>query len=654
MLSAAAGVAAAAAPATDALGQSLPTVTPGVEPIPGQRYGVPPGALPPAGPAAMNAALPPGMRPPQGPGPGLLPDSLRPYPRISPYDHKFDQTFHDGNLWKRTANNSPRRYFGSASYLQGKFKPANRTHIGSRRSIDQVIEEVFTPNVFGDGFNRSTLSVDTVQTVGGLVQVPWVKSVLIPDGTDFQFFGLAIIQELEPDNTGLIANRPRLATFYDDDVTGALGLPVAATAGDDPDAVVFDAFGFTPLTGGVFSDSGEARSLIPNYDQLIGTRYEDADHPGVRLRFGWEDADGGGFEWSADYLSEQADVYSRGDAEAARRYFSDLTTFDAFDGPPGSVPTANRRPVFNNQVSSLGAIVVDTDPNLLNAALFGTPIARPQPGLFVPDPSIAVFTYDLLYENEFSSEQAGTEFSYVFTPMVQKGRLRLRPSAGLRFNYVQENFRFRGLDSGSVFVTDVFGESSGAEDATAPVIRPGDGAQVINPFFPGTALTDLFPYQSDLTNQVKSYLFGPQFGLHADVDGKFLSLRGHVKAGVAALREEITVEGQGFNLNQHVTGELMPFADRATHSRLSPFVDANIRGELNVFPYIPVINRVGLLKNARFTGGVGITSFWEISRPLDAVVWREANSGNPYVNDSSDDRDQLYFSNWDVGVTWRY
>ena len=98
----------------------------------------------------------------------------------------------------------------------------------------------------------------------------------------------------------------------------------------------------------------------------------------------------------------------------------------------------------------------------------------------------------------------------------------------------------------------------------------------------------------------------------------------------------------------------MPFRDEQDHGRFSPFVDANIRGEFNVFPYVPVINRLGFLKRARFGAGIGITSFWEVSRPLDAVIFREANSGNPYVNSESGARDRLWFSNWDLGVTWTW
>ncbi|NNJ25847.1 hypothetical protein [Alienimonas chondri] len=672
LLSAAAGVAVAAAPSGAAVGQDFPTVTPGVEPIPGQRYSVPQGAMPFAGPGDMMDALPPGMLPPAnaagtggpgrvpvgpgGPGgPSLMPDSLRPYPRISPYDHKFDQFANEGGLWMRTANNSPRRYRASANFISGKFKAANRVSIGSRRSLDEVLDELYAPTQ-GFGFNNPTLGINTLD--GPLVTLPWVKAALVPTANALvlEYAGLAIVREdFDPDpaTIGFQANRTRLVPFYDaavavNAVTAAV---IPGTAGDSVGGVTLDQIGYEPITGDVFS-SEHNQALLPNYDPLIGTRTEDADHPGFRLQFGWDDADGSGFQWSGDYLSEQADQYSRGNSEEAVRYYQNQ--FDAVNGPLSGFGSTFNRQDLNFRPSPLGVIVVDANPDL-----FGNAIDRPlnYGGVSLTnelDRTLAAFTYDLLYENEFSSQQAGTEFSYIFTPMIRRGRLRVRPSAGLRFNYVKESYKFQGLDSGAIYVQDSLGNyttpssTNGAfgDPASSVVINPVNGQLGNN--------VGIFPYKSDLDNEVSTYLFGPQAGLHADIEGKFLSVRGHVKAGVAGLGEKISVEGQGFNLNQHTTGDLMPFNDDQSHARFSPFLDANIRGEANLFPYIPVLNRMRYLKDARLTGGFSVTSFWEISRPLDSVIWREANSGNPYVNSDPEDRSQLYFTNWDVGVTWKW
>ena len=710
LLSAAAGVAAVAAPSGDAAAQ-LPTVPVGSE-APAGRYVVPQGILPPAGPAEMAEALPPGMVPPpmsgprpasgpNGGGPALLPDSLRPYPRISPYDHKFDQFSHDGNLWNRTMSNAPRQWYGGVSYINGKFKAANRTNIGSRRNLVDIVDEIYAPySTAASGYNgNATFDTSLFQ----VFQFLYVKSVFIPQfgtagnpATSYQYYGMSLYQALDPDG-GFRYGDPLLVPYFDSTVAAdGQGNPDGTTVADfftqgpgTPGAGdSLDSFGYRPLTGDVLS-TGDNQNLLPGYDEIFRTRLEDADHAGLRGRFGWEEADGSGFEFSADWLSEQADVYSRGDTVNAQRYFDDLNYDNSLEAIPGFfAPYDEYRPNLNYNTAPLGVIVVDVDPNLLNGRLTGGSINNPPnagttfsgldvatfnvtpDGLNIIDPTVAAFTYDLLFENEFKSTQASTEFSYIFTPMLKHGKLRIRPSAGLRFNYVKEEFAFRGLDSGAIQIFDTqvgFGTPGPnptvgltqitGNAITGPTFAPPDSLQVINPATGSPFATDTVgyqPYHSRLTNTVDSYLFGPQLGLHMDVEGKFLSLRGHVKAGVAGLKEEILVEGEGFNLDQFTETDLMAFHDEQDHARFSPFIDANIRGEANLFPYIPVVNRMAFLKNARLTGGFNVTSFWELSRPLDSVIWREANSGNPYVNSDSDDRSQLYFTNWDVGVAWRY
>ncbi|MEM9701215.1 MAG: hypothetical protein AAF907_02075 [Planctomycetota bacterium] len=667
LLSAAASVAVAAAPAGAALGQDLPTVTPGVEPTPGQRYAVPQGALPPAGPAELGEALPPGLLPPAngggpgGPGsPSLLPDSLRPYPRISPYDHRFDQFTNEGGLWMRTANNSPRKWYGGASYISAKFRSAAQTTIGSRRTLDEALNELFNPTqTFG--FNNPTFGINTLD--GALVTLPWVKAQMIPvfDAAGalvgLEYSGLAFVREDFDDGTpdaaniGLQANRTRLVAFYDADVdfdtTTLIFDPT--TAGESVDGVTLDQIGFEPITGAIFGED-EGKNLLPNYDPIIGTRYSDADNPGFRLRFGWEEADQGGFEWTFDYISEEPDVYARGNRVEAERYFENQQlNLNGING----VPNTFVRQDLNFRPSPLGVIVVDANPDLF----FGNGVLQPpnfigQPVTNQLDQTLAAFTYDLLYEHEFSSQQTGTEFSYIFTPMLRRGRFRVRPSAGLRFNYIEERYKFTGLDSGAIYVQDSLGEYT-TPSATNPAFATPTTGTILDPAtgLPGGTF---LPYRSDLDNTVRTYLFGPQIGLHADVEGKFLTVRGHVKTGVAGLAEKISVRGQGFNLNQHTTGDLRPFNSDEQHGRVSPFLDANIRGEVNLFPYVPVVNRFSFLKNARFTGGFSVTTFWEVSRPLDTVVWREANNGNPRVNSDPDGRSKLYFTNWDMGVVWNW
>lgn len=711
LLSAATGLAAAAAPAGPAHAQmggppgapgSLPPV--GAEaplgtygPLPvGPMGGPMPG--PAGGPGMGPYGPPPAGYPGGGPGSpapgGVLPSSLRPNPRISPFDHRLNQTFHDGNLWMNESTNAGRKYSGGASYISGKFRRAPRTNIGTRRNLQEIFDETILP-IFNNGVGNDA-DIGTDVTSDGFL---YVKSQFIPtydngdlSVTGYEYFGLSLQRRVDP-TTGFRINGLRLLPFYDDSV-GLLddGVTPDATTiesgdpGAEADAFT-DAIGYAPITGDVFS-GGNTDVLTGSFGPAINEQFEDADNPGIRGRFGFEDPDGSGFEISGDWLAEKPDRFNRGFSEDALLYS------EFFD-------TSIDRPDLNYRTAPLGLILVDVNPDLLFGFTNGTPINRPPFaggdvdldgfadvgafGLGPVDPTVGAFTYDLLFNHEFNSEQAGTEMSFIGSPILKRGRFRVRPSAGLRFNWLNERYRFDGLDSGAfeIFEEDLsYAEGADGGDVNDPTTgapnfvfyQPGtvlvvdpsngvggeqnggpDGTDEEGFYFPGVPpLTDPLPYQTRVSNEVQSYLFGPQIGLHYDVAGKFLTLRGHTKVGVAGLQERISVRGFGLNLNQHTTGDLMPFDVEETHTRLSPFIDTNIRGELNIFPYIPVLKRSKLLKNARFTGGFGVTSFAEISRPLDTMIWREANSGNPYINDDSDDRSKLYFTNWELGVNWRW
>ena len=710
LLSAATGLAAAAAPAGPAhaqlggpggnlppMGAEAPAGTYGPLPVGpgGPAMGGPMTGGPGMGPMGPMQGPPPGMGP-YGPPPpgtvggtppgGVMPPTLRPSPGISPFEHRLNQTFHDGNLWFNDSNNTPRRYHGGVSYISSKFRRPPRTNIGTRRDLRDIFDEQLLP-AFNTGVGNDANAGANIDAITFL----YVKSQVLPIYDDdfvldsYEFFGLALVRRVDP-VTGFQIDGLRLLPFYDDDIgleddgvtpdLDSLDFP----SGDPNEDPFTDAIGYAPVTGDIFS-GGNNDVLVGAFGPAIGGEFEDADNPGIRARFGFEEADGSGFEVTADWLAEKPDVFSRGFAEDAR-LFSER--FDA----------TIDRPDLRFRTFPLGAILADVNPDLLFGTITGTPINRPpfaggdvdldgvvDIGSFFPspqDPTVGAFTYDLLFQHEFNSEQAGTEMSFIGTPILKRGRFRVRPSAGLRFNFLNERYRFDGADSGAIEIFDTnlaFGEGGGdaeVNDGGDVLFFPPGSRLVVDPntgiagdfsgdeefIFPGiisdNALTNYLPYQTRIENEVQTYLFGPQVGLHYDVQGKFLTLVGHTKVGVAGNQTRTGLNGFGLNINQHTTGDLMPFDREQTHSRLSPFVDANIRGELNLFPYVPVLNRFGFLKNARFTGGFGVTSFYEISRPIDAMTVQEANSGNPIINDDSDDRSKLYFTNWELGVNWKW
>ena len=638
------------------------------------QYAVPPSA----GGPPQSGPLPPGIMPP---------GDMRPFPRVSPYESRFNQHFNDGGLWFNERSNAPRKYYGNASYLNGGFKNPVRTEVGSRYTLEDAVREqlIIDPtDPFGVDPGNTTL-------FGG---IRWVKENVWGQLNDdleiesYEFYGLSFLRDaIVIDGQGFRnPNGIVLLPFYDDEIdladgedpslidplTGLLDLPVS---GEGVDLVNVSQQGYGTLTTDALGDN------VPDlhgFERALNTRSDEDDHPGLRLRFGLEEADGSGFEVTGEFLSEEQLTYRRG-YPAFEDRFDDIVQ-DIETRQTGTFESSRDRRDF--RPLPLHAILVDIDPTIptlqppglvdiqpgLNA--FNSPFVGG--GTFVP--TLAAFTYDLAYELSHTSEEASTDLAFIGSPFYRGKGLRLRPSFGVRYTTSEEQLRFRGADTGAATVFDNdLGVRDGVDidpdinigriigDGGLNVITDIDGLNVINfgdmgEFVDGDGAfrfpSNLRPYESRLESKVRNHFLGPQMGLHYDVTGEKFAVLGYVKTGLFAVNEQLQVEGFGFNIDQGITGDPMPFNDERDHTHISPFLEYNVRAEARVFEFLPLLNRSKILRAAAVQGGWTITSIWEVARPSDNIGWREANSGNPFVLDQ--DRSQLYWQNWDVGLSWNW
>ena len=621
----------------------------------------------PGGPGAPGGpsqyAVPPsaGGPPQSGPlPPGVLPGGdLRPFPRISPYENRFNQHFNDGGLWFNETSNAPRKYYGSASYLNGGFKNPNRVEVGSRRRITDIFDQTVLPDVTDPFLQQTAASLLTND-------VRWVKSnffgVLNDDGLidGYEYYSLSAFQDgigSEP----FRFNGVVLLPVYDASIGLADGQDPSLVPLPLPEPDDFDLGGdqianqgYVPVTTDALGDNAPD---LHGFERALNTRTDEDDHPGLRLRFGLEEADGSGFEMTGEWLSEDTLSYSRGYDRFVQRFDEGRRDIDN-----GIITTETFAPDQRFRALPLHAILLDFDPDVDATIIQDVPanlgVSTLQPN-FIP---LAAFTYDLKFEISHSSEQAGTDLAFIGTPFYRAKALRLRPSFGVRYTYTNEEFRFRGRDTGfttvqdndySAFPLDISPDVNIGTTIATGVIQPGftgsfpGGFLADTLYFPGT-----LPYESRLTSDVTNHLLGPQAGLHYDLTGEKFAVRGHVKGGLGVVNEEINVTGFGFNIDQGLTGDLMAFNDQRQHTHVSPFLEYNVQASLKLFKYVPFLNRSKAFSNAAVTGGYTIMSLWEVARPEDNIGWREANSGNPFVLDQ--DRSQLYWQNWDVGLEWRY
>jgi len=83
----------------------------------------------------FGVGMQPGAVPPSAGGP----PPVYPYPSVSPYDHKFSQTFTEGGLWKSESRDGGRKYFFTLEGFAAELKKPGRHHIGAVLDPDDIL-----------------------------------------------------------------------------------------------------------------------------------------------------------------------------------------------------------------------------------------------------------------------------------------------------------------------------------------------------------------------------------------------------------------------------------------------------------------------------------------------------------------------------------
>lgn len=183
----------------------------------------------------------------------------------------------------------------------------------------------------------------------------------------------------------------------------------------------------------------------------------------------------------------------------------------------------------------------------------------------------ATVPYDIAFELEYESENAGTSLSVLLAPVIDTEILQVRPLVGARYTYLREKFSFFGEDSGMYYdnesdiilptlklhslpdgvdnpdepdgIVDNAGQVEGSppaevdsEDATQ-FVRLDILAETFGFEHPGR-------YQAFLDNEAESHMAGPEAGLQYNLggDGGF-RIRGFTKFALLANAERIQMEG---------------------------------------------------------------------------------------------------------------
>lgn len=250
--------------------------------------------------------------------------------------------------------------------------------------------------------------------------------------------------------------------------------------------------------------------------------------------------------------------------------------------------------------------------------------------------------YDILFEMEQSTQTAGANINIYAQPVYKKKGIKIRPLFGARYFYLDEGFRFRGIDSG--FTYDI-------DDET---------------YRPDTPLTLIHDqYEATLHSDVQSHLAGPEIGLRFDLgnDNDGFKMWAETIFGLHANSEKISIHGDNigdplaegrfenfFNPRMLDPTFQSEFSDEKSTTHVSPVFQQSIFAEVQAFRSLPLIRNVSFLESTAFR--LGYTFFWvgEVSRPADSIKWQ----GFPLFPEAQVDRSSWHMHQLNFAIDWNF
>lgn len=260
--------------------------------------------------------------------------------------------------------------------------------------------------------------------------------------------------------------------------------------------------------------------------------------------------------------------------------------------------------------------------------------------------------YDLLFHYDVKSSAIGGDANVFMTPIVQRDAFKLRPLIGGRYLHIDEQFRFRGIDSGFGYDLDDSQNAGG-----------GGGAALIGNTYrpdPNTLLASYELYEATLTNNVQSDLAGPQVGLRYDFgSGDGFKIWGQSIVGLMANQEQYHQYGNNIGDQSGLllfSGGLdmlttdARFNSTRTVSHVSPLFEQTFMAEMKILDMIPLVRKLPGIENTVFRVGYTATVVGEVAQAGESIDWR----GFPLFPSIRPSRDTWWTSRWNFGVEKRF
>ena len=289
--------------------------------------------------------------------------------------------------------------------------------------------------------------------------------------------------------------------------------------------------------------------------------------------------------------------------------------------------------------------IIAANPNLLftrNGAIpldWGFRFTDPAQGI---TGNLGTAKYDLLFHMDTQTSVAGGDVNFYLPLVMQREGLKVRPMIGGRYMMIDDQFNFRGIDSGFDYNILL-------------------GILIPNTYRPAGGVTDIYELvDARLSSSVQTQLAGPQVGLRYDLGGgeKF-KLWGQTQVGLMGNREQYRLSGNNigdqaslllFGNGVDMLASDARFQSTRTVSHVSPLFEQTITAEMRILEMIPVVRKLPWIDNTVFRVGYTATVVGDVARSGDSIDWR----GFPRFPSIKPNRDTWWMSRWNFGIEKRF
>ncbi|MBT4864230.1 MAG: hypothetical protein HON53_03800 [Planctomycetaceae bacterium] len=586
---------------------------------------------------AGGGFIPNGYSSPYGGAPGQSPYAagMLPSPQISPFEHRFDQTYNSGGMWTRFTSNQNREYFSTFEYLDTKTRHA-KGFVGDKNAA--TYKEIYLP------------FLATEETRDGLDDTA-ILADLFQGDADF-IDGVGEFPAVGDPGQNLFNAR---SNNYSADVGGRGFRIVTGFNEAGGDGMVLDFW----INGESSSDFNAARAL---------TARGNVGNPASAGVAGRGVSEQGTFRevlTSPDGIL--VDIGQTDTLQVLSRNLLNLSSIPVDDGTlrvlaDGTYLGGTSIPYdvsfrLKNRTESLG-----TSLNFISTRKVRSKYIKAN----------FVFGGRYVYINEsfrFDGEDSGLGYETITDtdePFFSRAKVHSLP------NFVDDNSD--NIIDEAIFVEDDLGGGQGGGGAATTegrAVRLDLVAAIAGTEHPGN-------YQAFLESKMTTHLTGPEVGLNYNLGGDTFRIRGLTKVGLMANFEKIKLSGNNIgdanNIGDTIDLEELAdpllagvvdsplvtptaanptpndFASTYHTTHVSPLLEQKVSAEFPLFRYIPMMKRKAILQNATFTAGWSVIWIGEVARPTQSIVWK-ANPRAGLFPSIKIDRADWWTMNWSFGLT---